>query len=486
MSRREVVEFISSLENKYPVDKWRVTGIDIWPLLKIQSFFFWFEKSEETKRESSEVKKKTPGKTGVKEILKSLPSWMKLAFLPVKKSKYVFSGAASHRVDFSGTSMNRYFDPMMDYLESNDHNCVLIEQSHLADKKYYRRDRMIELRKLFPFANAIVKLKYRKQITKEVAGLPGFLDCLQEMEMALPELPAAFLKRQMIYMAQTVLVWGYVFDKIFDRLKPTYAFGLCYYTLQMLGMNLSARRKGVVSIDMQHGTQGELHVGYSSFNTVPADGFTMLPEIFWCWDNASATTIELWVRRQKFHQVLVGGNPWVTFLSGDKAQQQWLPTSKKIILYTLQPVEPLLEEYIMEAIQEMSPEFQWWLRLHPRQFKDRARLENLLRDRGLLSVVNIEDACNLPLPLILQHTAVHVSKYSGSIIEASLLHVMNVVIDEIGVAAFQAQLSEGRAVAFLDKNGQKFASLLRQLSTRKADAVENVNFADVLKKHFLK
>ncbi|RAW01299.1 hypothetical protein [Pseudochryseolinea flava] len=484
MSRKEIVDFIHNLEQKYPVDTWRVADVDVWPILKIQTFFFWFERNEQEKRNSPK-KEKQIKTSSIRALVSSFLAWITFLFVQAKRTKYVFSGAHSYRVNFSDMSMNRYFDPMMDYLESEyDASCLQFEQDSLRDLNYYKRDRIVPLRKLFPLANAWVKATTRGAVSKQFSSLNRFNDCLIEIEHELPTLSRQFVKKQVVYMTQTILVWAFVFDRIFKRTKPDYAFGLCYYTLQMLGMNLSARRNEVVSIDMQHGTQGDLHVAYAHFTKMPTHGFSILPKVFWCWDQPSANVIQSWTSKQLNHNVIVGGNPWINFLA-DQHEVPIIRTSKKIILYTLQPVEPMLDDYILEAIKKTVSSYEWWIRLHPRQLKEKDRLIGILKKSGIERAVNIDDACQLPLPTILQHSAVHLSKFSGSIIEAGLLGVNNIVIDEIGVAAFKHELSNGSAVAYLEKDADGLIALITKLANMKGRGMENIKFADILRANFI-
>ena len=39
-SRAEIKDFIVSLESKYPVNSWKFNGIHLWPILRIDIFFF--------------------------------------------------------------------------------------------------------------------------------------------------------------------------------------------------------------------------------------------------------------------------------------------------------------------------------------------------------------------------------------------------------------------------------------------------------------
>ena len=50
--------------------------------------------------------------------------------------------------------------------------------------------------------------------------------------------------------------------------------------------------------------------------------------------------------------------------------------------------------------------------------------------------VNIEDATKLPLPGILSRTYIHLSKFSGSVLEAYMMNVKTIILSEVGVESF--------------------------------------------------
>ena len=107
----------------------------------------------------------------------------------------------------------------------------------------------------------------------------------------------------------------------------------------MYGFNYAANNLGIRSYDVQHGLQGYLHPAYF-FKNVPDEGYNILPSIFWVWDNSSYKNIESW-SGNSHHETLLGGNPWITYLSAKSISEFHLNDSRPVILFTLQPLEPL-------------------------------------------------------------------------------------------------------------------------------------------------
>jgi hypothetical protein len=437
MNRKEVVEWLHGLEARYPVEEWDVAGVSIWPVLKIQVMFWLFEIDNEKHTARAKKKKKVNRFGRIVQVVRSLYHYLYLRLRTFKRCDLLFVSSSIYRSDLKGISMNKYFDPMLDYLESElGQKSLLIEYEKEKPRVLHREDRIINVFGAFAFVNFLTKLLNNRLIHKRIVSLPGLSDCLSEIETQYTVLTKKYMLRRLINMSQTVKAWSCLFDIIFEKIRPKYVFGICYYTLPMYGMNLSAERNKIVSIDMQHGTQGPLHIGYSNFRQRRAGKYSVIPNYFWCWDNGSAEVLRRWISSED-QKAIVGGNPWINFIFSNDHFSLHRESSKKIILYTLQPIGNLLEDYIIEAIKESPDEYEWWLRLHPRQSKMKPHLIKLLEASHILAKVIINDPLEVPLPTVLKDTYVHISKFSGSVIEAALMDVPSIVIDEIGRESFQ-------------------------------------------------
>jgi len=471
MTRKEVVEHLQKVEDQFPVHEWVVEGIHIWPLIKIQAFFIWFNGTQKKQN------KKTGGKMSLlKTYVSSFLAWIKFYLHRPPQVRYIFSGAQSHRVIHKESEYNRYFDPIMDYLDDKGQWTLLIEQGKIrTGKRYYKSERIIEVVGLFPFARIMAKLTTP---AFDISTNRDVMACLEKIASGISETSAPILKRKVNAQLKTIFVWTLVFDRVFAICKPDYVFCLCYYSAMMYGMNVSAHRRGITSIDVQHGTQGPLHVGYNNFSKVPTTGYEVLPKVFWCWDFNSARQIEGWTAKQQFHQVIVGGNPWLTLWKQDSG------TKSSKVLYTLQPLEPLLPGLIVEAVKRTHRIYDWHLRMHPRQEPDSEKIRGFLSGCGVLDIVTLTDSHVDPLPKAINESFAHVSRFSGAIIESSQMGIPSVTIDEIGAQAFATEIENGEVQAFLNEDVDGFIELLASLS--QADRRSGiVAFEPVLNRFFL-
>jgi hypothetical protein len=415
-------------EAKFPVETWKLNGIHVWPILKIKLFFQAFTHvgnptSPPPLAPFSEKINKLKG------LLNQIPK------LNLKKADFVFSGSQTHRVNYEGASINRYFDPMMDYLRHKKIASLGLEYHSLN----LPTGQNIQLDKLIPL------FRFPILDPEELMEDQKFHEMLEEMVMFF-SMDKKKITLLMFNLVKEVLKWKKIYLYFFKNVQPKYCIGLCYYSIPLFGMNAAAKELDIISVDMQHGTQGKLHAAYN-FHKIPAEGYNVLPREFWCWDQESYQDLVSWTRGTK-HQVRISGNPWLeTIMLQGQASVQSMPKDKPLILYTHQPLIPLLDEYLLETIQATHKKYHWWIRLHPTlKDTDRIRLMDLLGKKGILEHVEIEKAVQFPLPILLNGAKLHISKFSGSLIEAALVGTPSIILEEIGMETFGSLLQAGKAI----------------------------------------
>lgn len=461
MTTKEAVEILNNVGQKYPVDKWTVDDITIWPIVKIELFVKWFYKYYpkefilEAHNQKNNVAKK------IIKWARSLAKLCKLLLQAKKKVAVLFSGANSHRVDFQDAFINRYFQPLIEYInEEEGRQTLMIDHLPRALSKNYQ-----------PQTNLVFLDEYRsaaRMITQFTSrrlkyNLPGYEELLNEVsERFNIELNKTQYKKSIEQTVREIQANAFVYDIFMKKYSPDLVMGLCYYNISIYGMNYAAHKRGIPSIDMQHGGQGELHAAYAGFEKIPLKGYNIMPKVFWCWDEASAETIRSWTDKQNFHQVKVGGNPWLRYC--DQFKETYPFPGKRIILYTMQFNE--LEDYIIEAIQKTPEDYSWWLRLHPGRLNGLPRLVEILKNNGILDKVEFDKAINYPLPVILSKAHVHLSKYSGSVIEAAQMGVKTILLDPVGVETYKNQIHEGSAIAFTNGSASQLIKIIESINNK--------------------
>lgn len=475
--RKKIIDWLATTEHKYTVSEWEHNGVHFWPVLKILVFFTCLK-----------VKKKVEKKPLIQRIHRTILRRMHINIITgyiyfkltmIKKSTVVFSGANSHRITYQSKFFNRYFDPIMDYLESeHEKNNLLVEYSPINLSKTYKPYRVIDATKILPY----FQWKYGNSFNKSLAQGSEFSRFLEDVETHWGICSKEIICR-LLNSLQLVYVWKALWLHILKKARPRLVFVLCYYDTSMYGLNLACHELDIPSVDMQHGGQGSLHPAYN-YNQVPEAGYALLPNIFWCWDKASSCMVQRFTRHHPVHRVVVGGNPWITEI-GTTAPEGISFTEytnhKKVILFTLQTtLTPILDNYIIDAIKSTPDDYVWWLRLHPRMtVAEIAEIRDNISQNHLSGKVDIEIASKLPLPFILNHCFAHISKSSGSIGEAALLCVkINIILDPIGYTTYNDLVIEGYADYYCsEEDGDLWPYiLLRTNSTKNHNGVNNATF----------
>lgn len=463
-SRKTLIDQLQALELKYDVHLWKIEGVHIWPILKKTIFFYHFKKSNPAKIEKSSKKHSIKGT--IQSMLNKYRAFFNVYFSNVPKSDVVFSGAPSHRINYNGEFINRYFDPMMDELDVSK---VLAEYKRLPSRKIYKQDRVIDLSLFLPgFAK---KINFDKSwgLLMESEGFSNFLEDLKAQQL----IDLGLLKKKVLANLNLVLNWHALFKWFLTKSKAKAAFGLCYYNSQMYGMNLAARELKIPCVDMQHGTQGLFHVAYN-IQKHPENGYNILPRHFWVWDELSKKDLEM---NYTSYRTIMGGNPSLSYFSNKKFDFEY-DNRKPNILITVQPLDEILPSYIYESIRKAHLEYNWWIRLHPRMNQNEINILNhKLKEFEIQDIVKISEVTDLPLAQVLANTDLHISKFSGTIAEATLMNVKTIIIDQIGVDSFQELINQNLAAAHISSKKESFLSLISQLSVSDKKSID-LTFSD--------
>ena len=444
MEREELVEWINSLEKKYQVNEWCINGIHVWPILKVKILFVGFKTTE-----SNNSNSKT---TLLKSSIKGASEYLKLLTSKARVRTELYCLAPHFRFTHEGIYKNRYYNNLIRACQG--HKDFLLFDYGSGSKQYQKNvdypENTLFLGNIKYFALALREIVWRSY--KPKSEWRQFDLLLKEVNSVLGanSLSKTNLIRQVAY----IDLLKKLYKPLLRRNKVDVVYILCYYVSEMYAMTLATAELGIVSYDIQHGGQGKEHVAYANYNVAPQEGYKLMPRKFWCWDESSAETIQKWTGKQKYHSVEAKGNPWVEHCIGEFSSDNL--SDKKLILYTMQPLGGiLLDDYIIEAIKKTPFDFEWWLRLHPRQLEEKSKLISLLKQHNIYNRVEIEKAVELPLPSLLNQCFIHISKFSGSILEAHMLNVKTIILSRTGVESFPEVAKSNLTVTLLNEDSDK-------------------------------
>jgi len=437
-AKKKLIDQLSLIEERYAVETWNLNHIQYWPILKN---IIYFRDRKITKNSIIRGLFNSPIITIKKVVTKLIDKKKNKRFLVnqsvdfdnISKCDVIFSGSKVYFQYMENYYLNRYFDPIMDNIEDK-YSSMLFDYSISPEDNVYKRERVISLS---AFYNSNLRNK----------SLEIFLDSKFTAEIKqvskITKISESVLVRELVQTIKEITVWKLIWKKILQKTEAKVAFVLCYYNEPMYGLLLAAKERGVPTVDMQHGGQGDLHPAYS-FKNFPNCGFNSLPSIFWVWNKSSSNHILNWLNTP-VHSVSVAGNPWIDFLKKSKITLQ--TDDKKIIICTLTiGLSSIFPAYLLNSIIESSNEYSWWLRFHPRtNADDKKSLHKILKKHNLYEKVEITKSNELPLPLLLLNGWAHISHSSGSLSEAAILGLKrNIVTSELGAQNHIELLKESK------------------------------------------
>lgn len=455
---------ILEIEARYPVDTWKINDVHIWPVIRtrlyielaVEDLNARFDKNtiEEGRKEAQiSGKKRKPSRLNtLLDYLHCL--WFVLK--PLKKSKAIFVTPGSYNEIFRDKYYHKFFDPIR--LKSNEYeNSYIIEigknPSNQLKNSFHITD--------FDHIHRVHERKIRKQLL--IAHLDKYDEFCAEVS-TVSSIALRFPQRAMIEAYYTIKKYEAFFELIFRKTNVKQAFSLCYYidSYVIFGMNIAAHKMGIESTDIQHGGQGPIHLAYCKYWRLPDSGYyEVMPNFFWCWDTFSVAEIEKWTRNPESKlKAFVGGHPWLTFI---KEQLNDQAHSELIVLHTLQPLGDLVPESMIKTIIATGQDVKWLLRLHPRTKSRKSELEAVIKEHHLEKYIHPATFSAISLPESLALSRVHLSRWSGSIIEASIMGIPNIILDPIGVTSFQQWIDGGHSYDASSMTPEQTADLIQKL-----------------------
>lgn len=455
--------FFAEWAKVYPVESWEIGGVHLWPVIKKKIHFITKVNGVGQTKKSSSLLYRIFNK-----IRKFVKAWIYIKTLKLESVNFLFSSAYQQRITYRDKEFNRFIEPLMDYLEEEGEKSYFLEYPIIKKKQANRPDRIIDINRMLAGYSSS---RNKKNYIEELKCLPKFESFLESVREK-TGINIEYNKDILIRTVLSIKSWEKVYTKIIELTKPRYAISLVYYSDAIYGFNLAARKLGVRSIDLQHGSLGKAHPAYY-FNKVPDKGFNLLPDIFWVWSASNYKDLKSWAKNTS-HKVVLGGNPWMGFLKQERNVNNNLQKLKPVILFTLQPTNDIIPSYFYKVIEETKDEFEWWLRFHPRMTEDEKRfVKDKLYDFGLLQQVILEYSTNSPLPLVLNECDLHISLSSGSIIEATMSRRFSLILSRTGVNYYENLIIQGWAHPCIEKDPATIKNKIKNVLDKKTPMVQD-------------
>ena len=460
----KISTLIASFEKEHPVSSWKYGEMDVWPVLRALVFvecrnhllstsngveFDWKKgKPNNTHFFKQKVKKWTARLFNL-----SIPSKKKknsFSHEPEKSLDFMFFSSWYFRVNYKGQFINKFFQPLLEYI-SNQHSSSALVVEYSLHPKYTIEYESIRKDTLFlqDYAtNAAPVMPSQSWAENHLFRL--FFDSVYALGFTEP------LDKLLIKKIDRVYRESCIYEELFIRYKPAYAICQTFFNESMFAMVFAAQKAGVVSLDLGHGFPcGTSNLIYTNLENFPDRGYNTLPKLFWVWGDPVKNSMDYWIQKQFKHQVLVGGNPWLEYTR--KGLKKERLSSKKVVLYTLSINLP--EQFVMDTMKLTAETHEWWIRLHPSIRSSKAELGEVLGRNGVLNY-NLNDANSESLPYLLLNCDVHISRNSSSIYESVVFGNYPIILDKEGMAYYHHYVGKEQAYSVINKSSKDLVQLI--------------------------
>ena len=439
-NHQDIKDYILQIEARFPVDRWQANGIDLWPQIRIKIYYQLIQLlgesiSSTTKTSSASV---TPKFAKIKNFINNFTYYSNFQF-KLSKKKLLFLGLQSHKILNDGVWFNRFFDSMIDH--HNISKDVYTFELNKIFKPSYNQQNTFDVNLLLKYHTNMIKLK-QKFLPSTTTNFDSNFDQLSEFNHSLKQEEwysdyLDFSESSLKAWSRKIQLWESFFLKVYNKVNPHAIIFLSYYGFDAMAAAMSSANKlNIKTVDLQHGPQTNIHMAYCSWFKTPIEGFNTMPKEYWNWDRLSKLNIERWWNKKDGVKVI--GHPWLSYSMNKLESRKFRSDS---VLYTLQIFDStnlsyFFPENILDCLR--LSQFIWRLRVHPRNENNIEILIDFLETNKVrASKYIIESSKNVSLFESLSDCNLHITNYSGCFIEADMLGVSSVIIDEIGFEMFK-------------------------------------------------
>lgn len=449
-----LVESMWTLERRFPVSSWTVGGVHAWPLVRYELYNRNYHLHTRTKNPRADA-------SFARRQLRRLASAghdarrAVRALAEVRRSgphDVLFYGDGVSYFRVGDTAYDRYAVPFVELARAQGLRTLIIEP----------HDNSPELRRALPVINVqglVDSVELGAALRNRALAFPGgtlagFDDAMAffRAELAGRVTPTA---AEIVRGTRSIDWVARAYEPILRLVKPKLVPMVCYYGGPRFAMALACRRLGITSIDIQHGVNGPQHWAYSQWATVPAEGFGMLTDGFWCWSRSDLDAVNSW-GPSRFHWGVLGGNPILDlfldasskFASDFRTQLEPLlraAAGREVVLLSLNGLEtPELLARFFKNFERLADRYFFAVRTHPvRTLQLPALREHVARVKN----TECELASSLPLWTVLAASSLHITEVSSTVVEAVAFGVPTVLLSHADVPLFKDEMESGWAIA---------------------------------------
>ncbi|MBA3892736.1 MAG: hypothetical protein H0X69_03430 [Gemmatimonadales bacterium] len=453
MTRSEFIEKLEHIERGFPVTRWTVRGLRVWPLVRLSLYSSTFHSGSPRHGLGAAWHQR------VWNVAGGLSRWARAYLLdhganrrPTEPSDAVFlTYSTGRRPLLAGKRYDVRAGPFIELLRGLGARSLIWEMSPFGDyntprytPSFLLQPHLVSLRaacQLLPLGEDDVRLERYDEFVARVT----------EAGLRFAHADVGRIRRDVLFLRRL----ADRFRRWLGRSRPRLGF-VANTGLPEQAFCLACRELGITSVELQHGVQGDLHPSYGSWFAVPEEGWGTRARIFWNWDEESAAAINRWaLRAPDRHAAVVGGDPWREMWMNDDSDlvrrsfdlienRKRAAGGDRHILVTLSSQGDAVPSAVLEAVRRSPPDWRYWFRLHQvDQSARRVEAARLLAPLGV-DLGLMEFATEAPLHALLRRLDCHLTVSLSTVVAEAAAHGLpSVACGEEAAAFFRVELSAG-------------------------------------------
>jgi len=453
MITEDNLELFADLEARIPVRDWTADGVRIWPLVRML-LAYRLALPQESRGGATPSRWSLLGKRlgiAVDSITAKVRDRRGALPRVAEADAFILTYAGARLARLRDGHFDIFCGPILKALEKLSKKTQVWEFSYTQPYRFPRSGPS------YAVQASLFSILLKNRLLPSRAGqihLPEyslFRRSLEERQLYFPELSETRIAREISHIFRL----RNLFEPALKRIRPRLVFTSNIGRYEF-GLHLACHRLGIASVEVQHGVQAGNDGRYHGWTRVPQEGYSLLPQFYWSWDQKEADLINRWSAGcPPRHRAVVGGHPWVDYcrelgpemLDDFSARLLAEPADRKTALVTLQPPHLVsdtgqaIPEFVLEAMAREGASWRWWVRLHPSMGRDYASVEEMLRRRGIRALVR--EATEVPLFVLLRKADLHLTHSSTVVVEAQHFGVRSIVWSEFGAALFDEEIRSG-------------------------------------------
>ncbi len=479
MDLKEINLFLQHIEKEYPINRWKVDGLHVWPLIRI---YIGTVLNSIVTSGMGEISKNDKNDFDVLKRFLNKAKQMAIGHLQLiihdfkhnqnlQRADVILVGKSIDRNMRmpNGELMDYLMDPFRYELEEKGYSVLKFEECETAFK--YPR-----WRKTYVTDGLIARSLIKKKVMSFIYNDEKFEDesynhLLDEcVQMGMNEV--RLTNRQLLWEVRRMEYMSDEYMSLLNIIKPRLVIHAGWYSMSKMALTLAAHKLEIPVVDIQHGMAGESgsHFAYFDWSNMPPSGYELMPDYMWVWNQDGYDSVARW-GGEKVTPIL-GGYPMNLVLGnrehllGRYYQRQYASNygdTRPVILFTLQ-WDMVYPDWILNFINQ-TDEYTWLIRLHP--FVDeneRVFLKKLAKKKNIIW----EDVANFPLFFLLQNVSMHITMHSSSVIEGEMVGCPSIVLHPSACQMYALQIKRGIA-QYVDTPEKLPATIASMLSERKRD-----------------